>query len=629
MLGERLTTLLSLLSQDENKTVEELAAKMELSTKTVRSLLTELDAQLREHGAQLLHERGKGYRLEVHDLNRFQSIFLRKASEIPEDSKGRVRFLIEYFLKDDNYTKVDVLCEKLYVSRKTLTLDLRQTEEYFDRFQLALERKPHYGMRLVGDEFHKRQCLSAYLQEQNPDMKPSALEENAQEYELAQMLVELLEQENYHITDVGLNSLVVHVTVAIRRIEAKQYIEFPESEYEKWSSGENYELARKCAACITKLAGVQYPEQEVRYLALHLASKQSSQNFVIDSDIQEAVTEMLEEIYQIFQMDFRDDLELVFSLSTHLVPLTIRMKYGMRLKNPLLKEIRQRYSLAYTIAMQASAVLERRYRCILDSNEVAYLALTIQLSLERKRSAIEKKNVLLVCASGAGTARLMAYKMQEQFGDRIDKITICDQRSIGKQDFSQIDYVFTTVPIQEHVPVPICEVKQLLDGKRSGVIRGFLREDTHEILKYYPEELFFPELEARTKEEALKELVSRVEKLHPLPDGFYEAVCKREKMAHTCMGNRVAMPHPCKVLTEDTFVSVAILKEPIQWDEVHEVQAVFLVSVSRQKKKQLQEFYATTARLLLDEQRIGQLIQERTYQSLTENLKTVENERTE
>ena len=65
-------------------------------------------------------------------------------------------------------------------------------------------------MRLVGDEFHKRQCLSAYLQEQNPDMKPSALEENAQEYELAQMLVELLEQENYHITDVGLNSLVVH-----------------------------------------------------------------------------------------------------------------------------------------------------------------------------------------------------------------------------------------------------------------------------------------------------------------------------------------------------------------------------------------------------------------------------------
>ena len=36
--------------------------------------------------------------------------------------------------------------------------------------------------------------------------------------------------------------------------------------------------------------------------------------------------------------------------------------------------IRDSYSLASTIAVQASAVLERRYRCILDSNEVAYLA---------------------------------------------------------------------------------------------------------------------------------------------------------------------------------------------------------------------------------------------------------------
>lgn len=629
MLGERLTTLLSLLSQDEYKTADELAAKIGLSTKTVRNLLIELDGQLKDHGAQLRHERGKGYRLDVQDLNRFQTVFLRSASKVPEDSKGRVQFLIEYFLKDDGYTKVDELCEKLYVSRKTLTLDLRQAEDFFHRFQLVLERKPHYGVKLIGDEFHKRQCLSTYLQERDPELEQAGREETAQEYELAQMLVELLEQENYQITDVGLDSLVVHITVAIHRIEAKQYIQLPEEEYEKWSSGESYKLAQKCAVRITELTGVPYPEQEVRYLAIHLASKQSSQNFVIDSDIQEAVAEMLEEIYQIFQMDLRDDLELVLSLSTHLVPLTIRMKYGMRLKNPLLKEIRQRYSLAYTIAVQASAVLERRYHCIMDSNEVAYLALTIQLSLERRRSHIEKKNVLLVCASGAGTAKLMAYKMQKQFGDRINQIAICDQRSIGKQDFSKIDYVFTTVPIQEHIPVPICEVKQFLDGKRSGMIRGFLREDAHEILKYYPEQLFFPELEAETKEQVLKELIDRVGSLHPLPGGFYEAVCKREKMAHTCMGNRVAMPHPCQVLTEDTFVSVAILKKPIQWDEVHEVQAVFLVSVSRQKNKQLQDFYGTTARLLLDEQRIGQLIQKRTYQSLIEHLEAVENERME
>lgn len=69
--------------------------------------------------------------------------------------------------------------------------------------------------------------------------------------------------------------------------------------------------------------------------------------------------------------------------------------------------------------------------------------------------------------------------------------------------------------------------------------------------------------------------------------------------------------------------------EVIQWDEQHEVQAIFLVSVSRQKNKKLQDFYATTARLLLDEQRIGQLIQKRSYQTLAECLEAVDNERTE
>ncbi|AVM70080.1 hypothetical protein C3V36_13000 [Lachnospiraceae bacterium oral taxon 500] len=629
MLSKWLTRLLSLLSQDEYQTIHVLSQKLNLSTKTLRGLLRELNEQLEMHGAKISLERGKGYLLLVKDINQFQTLFLEPAKNTFEDADSRVRFLIEYFLKDERYTKADVLCEKLYISRKTLTLDLKQAEDVFQRFNLVLERKPHYGIRLMGDEFRKRQCLSYCRQQQSQGALGAAQDKKSQEYRVAQALVELLEQENYHITDVGLNSLVTHIAVAIQRIRAGQYIQLPPAENEKWSAGENYVLARKCAQCITQLTNVPYPESEIRYLAIHLASKQTNKNFVIGSDIQETVIEMLEEIDQIFQIDFRDDLELILFLSTHLVPLTIRIKYGMKLKNPLLKEIQHRYSLAYIIAVQASAVLERRYGCVLDSDEIAYLALPIQLSLERKRSDVKKKNILLVCASGAGTARLMAYKIQEQFGNWIDKITVCDQRNIKRQDFSKIDYVFTTVPIQEHVPVPICEVRQFLDGKRNGVIRGFLKGNLEEVLRYYPEQLFFSELSAATKEEALSKLVQRIGQFYSLPQDFYEAILKREKMAHTCMGNRVAMPHPYQVMTDDTFVSVAILKEPIQWDEAREVQAIFLVSVSRQKNKQLQEFYSTTARLLLDEQRISRLIQKRTYQALVECLETVEKERME
>lgn len=63
MLGERLTTLLSLISQDEYKTVDEFAQKMSLSTKTVRGLLQELNEQLQTHGAEVLRA-GKRLPLE-------------------------------------------------------------------------------------------------------------------------------------------------------------------------------------------------------------------------------------------------------------------------------------------------------------------------------------------------------------------------------------------------------------------------------------------------------------------------------------------------------------------------------------------------------------------------------------
>lgn len=84
MLGERLTTLLSLISQDEYKPVDEFARKMSLSTKTVRGLLQELDEQMKTHGAEILHERGKGYRLKVKD----------PLGSIHSDERGRERKMV-------------------------------------------------------------------------------------------------------------------------------------------------------------------------------------------------------------------------------------------------------------------------------------------------------------------------------------------------------------------------------------------------------------------------------------------------------------------------------------------------------------------------------------------------------
>lgn len=265
-MTERLTALLSLLAQDSYKPLDELAQKMSLSTKTVRGLLDDLDGQLSGHGARIERKRGLGYRLDVEDTDKFQTLFVAPAERTPGDSRERVSYLVEHFLRNETYVKMDTLCDNLYVSRKTLTADLRQVEAYFSTFHLSIERKPHYGMKLTGDEFQKRHCMADYLEKRSRNTPASVRPRNPQEYQIAQCLISLLENEDYHITDVGLNSLVMHIVVALERIRSGQYITLREEEYQRWSAGAAYDLARRCAERVTALTGVAFPEEEIRYL---------------------------------------------------------------------------------------------------------------------------------------------------------------------------------------------------------------------------------------------------------------------------------------------------------------------------------------------------------------------------
>lgn len=75
----------------------------------------------------------------------------------------------------------------------------------------------------------------------------------------------------------------------------------------------------------------------------------------------------------------------------------------MKLKNPLLKDIKARFPMAYAIALHSSSILTERYGHELKDDEVGYLALAFALAIERQNTELPKKNILIVCASGKGS----------------------------------------------------------------------------------------------------------------------------------------------------------------------------------------------------------------------------------
>jgi len=120
-------------------------------------------------------------------------------------------------------------------------------------------------------------------------------------------------------------------------------------------------------------------------------------------------------------------------------------------------------------------------------------------------------------------------------------------------------------------------------------------------------------------------MCNHIKKYKDIPDGFYDAVLKRESLGKTEFGNSVAMPHPNITLTNETFVCVCILKRPIQWDE-QMVQIIFLISIENRRNKQLQPFYGITSKLVSNKQYINEMIKKKDFQVLQNLLQRIEDD---
>ncbi len=638
MVSRQMSDIYRRLSKDEYQTAEGLAESLGVSSKTVRNQLKNLNELLKDYGVCVESKHGSGYRLAVKDIKRqkeLEELMQKKElqeSGIPNSSEERVEYLLEYLLNTDGYVKLDELSEMLYISKKTLTSNLKEVEHLLEEHHLHLQRKPNYGIRVEGREFDRRLCIAGYVAKKiQQTEKLDGDQDVTEEIQwIHQCVQECLSRYHFDISNIAFQNLVLHIQIAILRMRGGHYVPMMENEADKVRDKKTYRIAEEILGRIKEKFQVEFPDSEIGYIAIHLEGKkmlinttiaeETEGNLIISPEISDLVGFMLSAVYDAFKFDFRDDLELRMSLSQHLVPLVVRIQHDMKLTNPLLKDIRERYSLAYSMATTSCVILNHKYHKIVKEDEIGYIALLFALALERKKTEIAKKNILLVCASGKGSAQLLLYRYKTEFGPYINKISVCDVGRIQEQDFTDIDYIFTTVPIPVKVPVPIQEVEYFLKNSDIQAVKRTLMGKTDSpVLDIYPRELFLPHMKFADKEEALQTLCGFVYERGLVPKEFLASVRAREVLAKTAFGNMVAMPHPIEVMGKTPFVCVCVLDEPILWtpgvpDSL--IQVIFLVSVANYEHFDVQKFYQVTAKLLLDGSSMKELIRTPTYETL-------------
>lgn len=643
-MSEQSLRLVRAVLGEKGRQPADLAAAFGVSERSVRTYVRQANEELAGI-ACIEKRRGGAYRLLVQDEAALDSWVAlegrRLANGVPATSAARVAYLMNDLLNRSGWVTLEDLAAMLFVSRNAITADLRQVEERLARFDLGLERRPRYGIRVTGSEMRRRLALANEVL--HGDCAGGFCESLPPLDELAACLDEAAARNGLAINSAAYQNLLVHLAIAVCRIREGAYIPLECMEAQRLRDSREHRAAASVVAAIQQRFDVLFPESEVCYIALHLAGKQSLCGVadtpgqptlvgpgagdaagapVISDEVWDVVARMVDFVWQAYRFDFRRDLELRMNLARHIVPLSVRLRYRMLIENPLLTDTKARFPLAYSMAQDACCVLAEHYGGEPSEDEVGFIALSFALAIERQKTGLPKKRILVVCASGQGSARLLEWRYRQEFGAYIDDVLTCDVAHVTSQDLTGIDYVFTTVPLGLDLPVPVREVKFFLDDADVRSLRDLLsgRASGTNLARFFDRRLFVGDLEASSKEEAIDVLCGLVEKNRSVDAGFRRLVMRREAAAPTSFGNNVAMPHPLEAVSSETFVAVGLLRHSVRWNEWASAQAVFLVCVSREWDDSLRDFYEAMTRVLADKDKISLLLEKRSWEGLMELL---------
>lgn len=604
LLSKRQKDILILLSKSkEPVTSNWMAKELGVSDRTIRNEIKVMqDNQINGSIVEIDSIRGKGYMLRIVDSERFSHALYEKTAEDNTiandfaDKDARVLYILKRLFLEKGFIKLENFSDEMYVSMSTLQNDLKIVKEVLDKYKLRLINRPHYGSKVEGDEYMKRLCLSNLLLNRNHEtfLKEDSLQliDPVLLKKLKEIIIHKVNKYKMDISDISLENLATHIAIACRRIKEGFVMEelteviVDDHPFEKI-------VAKEIIHKIEGLTGLVFPEAEIHYIIVHLVGtkllhKKELVEFGKFDEAGTIINRMLERLKSELNWDFSQDREFVQALTLHIRPAMNRLRNRMNIRNPLLHDIKKKYPAAFEGAIIASKCIEEYLEIEVIEDEIAYISLHIGVALERiKLEKKKRKKVLIVCASGVGSARLLYYRLQNLFDQELEIVDTINYYNLSSYNLSFIDLIISTIPITEEIGIPIQVVNTFLEDKDINSIKSYLSISTHKVENHLHPSRIFLQQELQSKEGIIQFLCDELYKQELVPKNYVDLVLERESIAPTSYGNLVAVPHPMVPVTEETFWTVCTLTSPVQWHDQQMVQFVCLLNIKEGTQTEL------------------------------------------
>lgn len=198
---------------------------------------------------------------------------------------------------------------------------------------------------------------------------------------------------------------------------------------------------------------------------------------------------------------------------------------------------------------------------------------------------------MVICPNRKSETILLQQSFYRRFKNRIKELEIALSYQQAMEKMIDYDLIFTTEDNDLNDIIHAIKINYFLDEKdykRIGLAFDGIQSSV-QLIEYFSKKLmFFGEIE--NKKEVIGILCEKIKSLFNVK-GLKEQIMQREELGGTYYGNGIAIPHPNEMISDDTFIALAVLKNPILWNEDNYVKIVFLVCIEKNNAKALQLWY--------------------------------------
>ncbi len=472
--SSRQMDLVKRLINNENVTVKNLAQTNDVSTRTIYREIDNINRLISKYKINVQNTlNGLSLNGENEEILEFKLAIY--GSESLAEAKNRKNFIVAELLQCKEPIKIQYFANKFNVSSSTISHHVKDIKEWLEKNHINLISKPGVGIYIEGDEKNIRHTLVDLLYKnynleqligfiQN-DSEEISKGKNNRIQELNNRLLNIIDYETIYLIERSLSNiestmdykiddrlyieLSIHLSLAIERLRNNEKINFDNITLEKLKKSKEYKVAKVIAKYIEDEIDIKIPEDELGYITVHLQGVRVGGNSLNLSEkyLYSLTDKVIEEASKVFEIKFEEDSILKKDLNMHLLYSIYRLKSGYKIRNPLITEIKRQYGYVFNKCNNVLNVLRENLNVEISEDEIGYISMHFAAAIERIKDKTVIYNILLVCASGVGTSRMLAARIK-----KIKEINIVAVSSVLKIDEiinkNPVDLIISTVPIK-------------------------------------------------------------------------------------------------------------------------------------------------------------------------------------